>query len=184
MATVESLTKNKILELASQWASVISNQESSDVLLSGLLTFLEQNSTLIELLNVQTLPQLQEQLAANDEALSDLNATVIPDLQAALAQNDLELLNLTTVTIPDIVTQLTSSIEGSIEKPKVYVQAEAPTNPDDDDRYLVVGDVWFDSDDNNRQKVWNGVEWSTFGIDIPNFSITVQQLFSSQHLIY
>ncbi len=42
--------------------------------------------------------------------------------------------------------------------PDVYVQDSAPTGGS-----YVVGDMWFDSDDGNKQYVWNGTAWDDTG---------------------
>ena len=47
---------------------------------------------------------------------------------------------------------------------KTYRQAAPPTNPDPDGRALVLGDVWFDTDDENRMYQWTGA-WTLLGIE-------------------
>jgi hypothetical protein len=184
MAEVTSLTEQRIMQLASEWVSVADNQETTAAFVGMLKTFLEQNQAKLSELNEQTIPQLLETLAANEISVSELNENVLPDLQSALDENATALADLNTVAIPALQIGLENEIENARARPHVYVQPEAPTNPDEDDRYLVVGDSWFDSDDNNRQTVWNGVEWSTFNIDIPDLSITVKKFKTSTHMIY
>lgn len=51
---------------------------------------------------------------------------------------------------------------------KVYRQTSAPTNPDSGGRTLVVNDVWFDSDDDDFPRYWDGDSWES--IDLPTTS--------------
>lgn len=184
MATVTSFTAQRILELAAGWEQVTQTQSETDAVISQLNGELAANQEAMDHLTSVTMPELQQSLAANDVALSDLNDNVLVDLQATLAQNSLDIQNLNTVTIPSISEKLSNEIENTLVRPKVYVQPDEPTNPDEDDRYLVAGDTWFDSDDNNRQRIWNGSEWTTFNVDVSDFSLTVRKFMTSTHMIY
>lgn len=184
MATVVSLTEDKIQELMSGWQSLGLSQDQINALVVQLKGTVETNDAQMQELNTTTLPQLQTDLAESSIRVSDLNDVTIPDLQNNLDQSKLAIENLQTVDIPALRQDVDSTIQNAIDRPKVYVQPEAPTNPDDDDRYLVVGDVWYDEDNNNKQTIWNGVEWSTFGVEISDFSLTVKKFMSSSHMIY
>lgn len=184
MAAVTSYTADRIQELMSSLPALGGAQEALSVVMNELRTILESNDVSMIELREEILPQLQASLDANDVLVADLNNTTLPDLRTALDQAAAELENLQSVTIPNIALDLSNNIENVEARPNVYVQPEAPTNPDEDDRDLVVGDSWFDSDDNNFQRVWNGVEWSSFKVDIPDLSLTVHKFKTSTHMIY
>lgn len=184
MATVTSLTETRIQELLAGWEGIGLSQDEINALVLQLQAGLASQTAVMDDWTNNLLPQFQAAIDANDIAISDLNDNVLPGLQQSLDQAELDLQNLNDVTMPFVLDNLSNIGTNVNERPKVYVQDDAPTNPDVDDRVLVVGDTWFDSNDNNKQKIWNGVEWSTFGIDIPNFSITVQHLLSANHHIY
>lgn len=183
MAVVTSLTEDKIEELMAGWASVGMSQENINALVIQLRdSQAAANARLAELDQV-TLVQMREDLAANSVQVSELNE-MLPALQTDLEQSQARIDNLTSVDIPALQQGLDNQIVNLIDRPKVYVQPEAPTNPDEEERFLVVGDTWFDSDSDNKQTVWNGVEWSTFGVEISDFSLTVKKFLSSSHMIY
>ena len=184
MATVTSFTSQKILELLSGWEGVGADQIETNVLVGALSDALQENMALIEELNSLTLPQIEESLAENGILVADLNDNILPTLQQVLEENAARINDIATVDIPNIALDLANNIENTQARPNVYVQDEAPTNPDEDDRYLIVGDSWFDSNDNNKQRIWNGVEWTTFEVDIPDLSLTVVKFKTSTHMIY
>lgn len=184
MATVVSLTEEKIRELLAGWEDVALSQDDINAIVLQLQTNQATQQAEMDELNNTTLPQLRLELADNQTKMGELNDVTLPQLQLDLEQANAQIENLNTVDIPALRQDVDSTIQNAIDRPKVYVQSEPPTNPDEEERYLVVGDVWHDSDDNNRQRIWNGVEWSTFNVDIPDFSITVRKFLSSSHLIY
>lgn len=184
MASVTSLTYDKIQELVSGWEGVTLGQNE----LNGLVQQLwDNNSTqdakLSEFQDV-ILPALQADLAAGSIRVSDLNDNHLPGLEAKLDQHDLSLTNLNEVDIPALQLGIENNTQNLIDSPKVYTQPDEPTNPDVDERFLVLGDVWYDSDDNNMQRIWDGVEWTTFKVDVADFSLTVKKLLSTKHMIY
>lgn len=183
MAVVTSLTDSKIQELMAGWQIVGLSQEEINSLVIQIRAAMESHDAQITELRETTLPALQEDLAAGSIKVSELNEK-IPDLENTLAEAQLQLDDIQNIIVPSMQESIDNTTQNIIDRPKTYVQPEAPENPDEEDRYLVVGDGWFDSDDNNRQRIWNGVEWSTFGIDIPDFSVTVRKFMSSTHLIY
>lgn len=184
MATVTSMTVEKIQELMAGWESVGLSQEEINALVIRLRSTVESASLSLIEFQESVLPRLREDLAANASELSQLNDAVLPDLQRDLEQARAEVEDIKAVSLPNLRVDLDATIQNAVDRPKVYVSDDAPTSPDDDDRFLIVGDTWFDSSDDNKQRVWNGVEWTTFGIDIPDLSITVRKLKSGQHLIY
>lgn len=185
MATVTSLTETKIRELLAGWESVDLSQDEINALVKQLRTSQDTVTAEMSELKNSTIPQFQNDLAANSAAVSDLNDNVLPSVQANLDQNNLQLQNLTTVDIPELQSGLNNEIANTAARPKVFVQPDEPPAYDDlEERDLVVGDVWYDSDDNNMHRIWNGVEWTTFKVDIPDFSLTVRKFLSTSHLIY
>ena len=184
MATVVSLTQTKIEELMAGWQGVSLRQDETNAIVSQLWTDTQSTGAIVENFENVTVPELLDQTNAGAVALDDLVTNRLPALEQDLVDAHVSLDNLNTVTLPDLQAQLESTIINAVERPNVYVQPEAPENPDENERYLVVGDVWHDSDDDNRVRIWNGVEWSTFGIDIPDLSITVQKFKTSTHMIY
>lgn len=184
MAEVTSFTADRILAMAEDWVRVADNQEQTDAFVTMLRAFLDTHVTQMMEFQEVTIPNIIETMQQNDISVADLNDNVLPDLQQALDANTAALEDIESVALPNLQTDLDSIAQNAIDRPKVYVQAEAPTNPDDEDRYLVVGDTWNDSDDDNRLRVWNGTEWSTFAIDIPDLSITVKKFKTSSHMIY
>jgi hypothetical protein len=184
MATVISLTENKIKELLSGWEGVALSQDQINSLIAQLWVSQTTVEATMEEFNNITLPDLRDEVQQSVILVSDLNDNTIPNLQQDLAQAQDAITNMATVDIPALQQGLVSEITNNIEKPKVYVQTEPPENPDVDDRFLVVGDTWFDSDDNNRHRIWNGVEWTTYNVDVSDFSLTVRKFMTTTHQIY
>lgn len=185
MATVVSLTETKIKELLSGWEGVSLSQDEINILVQQLLESQAAVDAAMLAIKEVTIPGIQTELAANDVKLAELNDTTLPGLNATLDQTRLELANVKDVEIPALQTNLAAEIQSTIERPKVFVQNEPPPPYDDlEERDLVVGDTWYDSDDNNRQRIWNGVEWSTFNVDIPDLSLTVKKFKTSTHMLY
>lgn len=184
MGTVISLSENKIMEILSGYAGVNMNQEQINALVQEMYIAQQTINARMDFLDGTTLPDLIEDVAQGNIRIDELVATVIPDLDAAQEQNSAQLNDLLTVLIPTLQQDLQNTATNVNESPMAYHQAEAPLNPDDDLRDLVVGDRWFDTDDNNRQYTWNGVEWTTLSTDIPDLSITVAKFNTSTHMIY
>lgn len=184
MATVTSLTEAKIQDLMAGWQQVGYDQDEINALVLQLRTLVEENTVITEELNNSVLPELRQSLSENENRLSELNDNVIPDFVNNLDQVQLDVDNVRLVDLPSLRQDVDNTTQNLLDRPKVYVQPEAPTNPDEEERYLVVGDVWHDSDNDNKQTVWNGVEWSTFGVEISDFSLTVKKFLSSSHMIY
>lgn len=185
MASVVSLTDEAIQELMAGWQSVGLSQDQINALVVQLKTSVEsQGAALTEFQEIDR-PQLEADLAANSIRVAELNDNLIPNFELALQQTALELQNLSEIDVAALRRDLDSEIINGVDRPKVFVQPEAPENPDEEsERYLVVGDVWFDDDDNNKQRVWNGAEWTTFAVDIPDLSLTVQKFKTNTHMIY
>lgn len=184
MATVTSLTKTRIEELLSGYEGVSLSQDEINALVIQLNTSVQDSAAAMEQFHTVDKPHFEESVAASVNAVSDLNENALPNLQAALDQTTTEVQNLRDIDVASLQTAVENTITNVSERPNVYVQDEPPENPDQDDRDLVVGDSWFDSNDNNRQRIWNGVEWSTFNVDVADFSLTVKSLISGKHQIY
>jgi hypothetical protein len=188
MATVISLSENKIKELLAGYEGVSMNQEQINALVQEMYIAQQTINARMDFLDGTTMPQLIQDVASGAIRIDELTATVIPSLDAAQAQNAADLENLTTVTLPTLEQDLASTAATVRESPQTYHQAEAPLNPDDELRDLVVGDTWYDSDDNNKRYTWNGVEWTQLegsgSTTIPDFSLTVRKFLSSTHQIY
>jgi len=183
MATVTSLTEEKINELMAGWESVGLSQEEINALVIQLRDAQQAADAALQELNQSTLPTLRQDLAENDIKVSELNDQ-LPDLHTRLEQSEARIDDVLSVDIPSLQESLNNQIVNAIERPKVYVQPDEPTNPDIDERDLVVGDVWYESDNNNFQRIWNGVEWTTFKVDVADFSLTVKKFMTSTHMIY
>jgi len=80
---------------------------------------------------------------ATDDARISANAAAIQTEATTRADADSAL-----------TTQVTTATSIANSKNKSYRQASAP------DTDLVVGDLWFDSDDNNKAYRWNGTAWA------------------------
>lgn len=184
MGTVTSLTEARIQELMSGWESIGISQDEINVLVVELRDTLAVKLVDLDEFNTVTLPRLEADLEAGSNRVSELNDVTIPNLQADLDQAAVDLQFLTDVRIPTLEADLNSTIINVDERPKVYVQAEPPTNPDDDGRYLVSGDTWYDTDDQNAHQIWDGAGWTTFKVDVGDFTLTVRKLISNRHEIY
>lgn len=123
MATVTSLTEEKIQELVAGWEGVSLTQDQLNSLVQQLWNNNEsQDANLSELRDV-ILPALQADLDAGSIRVSDLNDNHIPALEARLDQHDLNLTNLNTVDIPNLNAQLTSNSNWILEFDEVTVPA-------------------------------------------------------------
>lgn len=184
MATVTSLTQARIEELMSGWELVGFSQDEINALIVQLSQSVEtQKAVLIEFEEV-VVPLIKDELATGAIAVGDVKDNLLPQLQSDLAQAREQVSNLEQVVVPSLQQDVENATQNLIDAPKVYIQPEAPTNPDDEGRYLVVGDTWHDEDDNNMVRLWNGVEWTTFKLDIPDLSLTVKKFRVSSHQIY
>lgn len=190
MATVTSLTAERILQIAGGGGGIGpggSNEyllsEELQAALGQLQIELEQNTAMLAELNESTLPALEQTLAANDIALSELTEIQIVNLQAALEQNQQILAGIEQVDIPLLQQDVSNVVVNDLARPKQYVQEDEPTNPDVEDRELIVGDTWV-TPSNNIQHIWNGVAWSAFNVEISDFSLTVKKFLSTKHQIY
>lgn len=184
MGTVISLSEAKIRELLSGLEGQTASQEQINALVQDMHTAQESINAKMDLLEGVTIPDITQDIAENNIRVDDLHATVIPDLNAALDQNAAQINDLNTVVIPSLQQNLSDVSTNLNDIPKTYNQPEPPLNPDDDLRDLVVGDRWFDTDDNNKQYTWTGAEWSTLNVDIPDLSLTVNKFKTSMHMIY
>lgn len=184
MATVISLTEEKIKELLAGWEGVSLSQEQINALVGQISVGQESVRSEMETFQNEMLPQMQSDLAESSIRVSDLNDILLPQLQNDLSDAQLQLQDLADVTVAGMQEDLAANIENVETRPQIYVQDTPPEDPDENDRGLVVGDTWINTADNNKQQTWNGVEWSTFNVDIADFSLTVRKLLSTKHQIY
>ena len=185
MATVVSLTETRIRELLAGWEEVGLSQDRINALIGQLWTSQGTVTSRLEEFENVTLPSIRQDVDEASTRVSALNETVLPDLAADLEQAQLQIENFATVEIPNVQIGLENTVENIRARPQVFVQPDEPPAWDDlEDRDLVVGDTWFDSDDDNTQRIWNGVEWTTFGVEIPDFSLNVRKFLSTTHMIY
>lgn len=184
MATVVSLTKTQIEELLSGWEEIGLSQDQINGLVIQLQTRVISQEAYLENFLEVVKPEMEAQAAAAAIELSDLKDVTLPALQADMDQANIDVETMMTVTIPSLQNDVISTVTNVNERPSIYVQPDEPTDPDDDERDLVVGDTWFDSDDDNTQRIWNGVEWSTFKIDVADFTLTAQKFKTSTHMLY
>lgn len=184
MATVTSLTKARIEELMSGWQMVgLSQDEINALLLQLNASVEEQKAVLIEFDEV-VVPLIKEELAQSAIEVGDLRDNVMPNLQQDLEQARAQVAELELNVVPSLRQDVDNTTQNLIDRPKVYYQDEEPTNPDEDERYLVVGDVWYDTNDQSMQRIWNGSAWTTFKLDIPDLSLTVRKFKVGTHQIY
>lgn len=184
MPTVTSLTATRILELLTGFDGLAEGQAVLDGIIAGLSSSISQHQGELDNLNNVVLPELNENLASNQVLIDDLNENVLPGLQASLDAANADIEDINSVVLPALSTDLGSLSDLAIDQPQVFRQPEPPTNDDIEFRDLQLGDVWYDTDNGNAQYMWNGVEWSTFGIDIPDLSLTVKKFNTSTHMIY
>lgn len=184
MATVISLTEAKIKELLAGWEGVSLSQDEINALVLQLQTSQETVTAEMETIQNTTIPQMQGDLSATVIQVGDLSDTVIPNLETGLNNTSAQVDNINLVTIPALQTDLANEIENSRLTPQTYVQPEEPTNPDENDRDLLVGDTWLDDNDNNKERRWNGVEWSPVVADVADFSLTVRKFLTTTHMLY
>lgn len=183
MATVTSLTEEKIQELMAGWELVGLSQEEINALVIQMRSDQQSADARLTEFNDIILPQLREDLAAGSIRVSELNDTTIPDLQASLAEAQATVNDLAGVDIPALRDDVNSAGQNIKDRPQVFVQADEPPAYDDlEDRYLVVGDTWYDSE--NVQRIWDGVQWTSLSVDIPDLSATIDQYLSPEHALY
>ena len=184
MAEVTSYTATKILELLQGLAAVESGQQTLQAVIQDLTETLDAAEAERIRLQQEVLPVLQADLINNQLLLDELNETTLVNLRQELENSEATIEDLRTVTIAALQQELASAVQTLAERPIVYNQPDEPTNPDINDRYLIVGDTWFDTDDGNKQDMWNGSTWSTYAVDIPDLSLTVRKFKLGTHLIY
>ena len=185
MATVVSLTEAKIRELLLGWEGVALSQDQINDFVAALAA--SQDSVLDELtaIRVSELPSILVDVQAATLSIEELNNNIIPSLNVSLDQAQLDIQNVLTVEVPALQAELQNEVENGIARTKVFMQPEPPEPYDDlDERELVPGDVWYDTDDNNKQHIWTGVEWSTFAVEVGDFTLTVKKFLTNTHQIY
>ena len=110
----------------------------------------------------------QSGVAANTTAITALTATVAGKASAsALSELSTRVTNTETTNTSQAtaISNLQVSV-GSL--PTVYLQASMPSGSS-----FALGSIWLDSDDSNKQYVWNGTIWSA-GATISGITTFVQ----------
>ena len=185
MATVISLTEEKIQELLSGWEALGLTQEQINALVIQLRDSQQQNNSALTELVAITLPKLQNDLTESSNRVSELSGTVVADLIRDVERNAAEVQDFKEITIPGLREDVQAANQNVADRPKVFVQDTEPEEYDDlEDRYLVAGDVWYNSAKTNEQKIWDGTKWTSFAIDIADFSLTVRKFQTNTHMIY
>lgn len=184
MASVTSLTATRIMELVDSLDAGTATISDLNAVVAALNSKVEASQLDITEFHEITLPALQDQLANNATVVDDLNDNKLPDLQNALDENQTALDELNTVTLPSLQADLASGIENSLVRPQTYFSDVMPVEDELDEFYLNVDDVWYDTAHGNKQYRWDGTQWITFSVDIPDLSITVKKFQTSTHLIY
>lgn len=185
MATVTSLSEQRILELAAGWQGVAGTQAVTEAELTLIKQSLANNNAAVDDLTNNKMPALQEALAADNVVIANLNDTVIPTLRADLTGVDAAVVDIQAITLPNLQGDLDSVSINSNLRPKTFWSDVPPVDEEDGSRPLQVSDVWYNTTNGeNIQSIWNGVEWSTFTVGIADFSLTVKKLLSTTHMIY
>lgn len=182
MATVVSLTEDKIRDLLGNWEGLSLTQAEINEMLAKLALTQNRLTEDLDDLNNNKLPQLQDKLDANDIAVADLHDNLIPSIDAAVAQQQGQMEQLTDIILPNLQADLNSGIENSLIRPQTFFSDEPPESTED--RELQISDIWHDTDNGNRQHRWDGTQWVTFTVDVADFSVTARKLISTRHLIY
>ena len=97
--------------------------------------------------------------SANARSLSGVRAAVYdPATGLAAANAAITALNDVSATSSSASARFLHSVNASVnQKNKVFFQSEAPFSTTT--YTLRAGDLWFDTDDKNRARVWNGSGW-------------------------
>lgn len=182
MASVTTLSEEKIQELMAGWQAVADRQDALNVEITELKTQVESyQGLLIEFTNL-TLPEIQALVAANSIETEDLKDNAIPNLEIDIQQQGQTLEDITGVTMPAMQNYLDLIGSDQLEIGVPYRQAEPPLD-DDPDNPILPGTRWYDEDDNNKEHFWNGTEWVD-AMTVPDLSLTVRKFKTSTHLLY
>lgn len=103
--------------------------------------------------NISAIKTEQTARATADEALSSDIETLFSSVgnNTAAIQNEASTRALANESLS---TQISTVQATANSKNKIYLQSSAPTTG------LTIGDIWYDSDDNNKSYRWDGTTWA------------------------
>lgn len=186
MATVTSLTKEQIEALAAEWQTALAEQEIIRASLIEILTQLGTNSELLEQLQNMDIPALQEQVGGTASEVSDLRDNVIPRVEFNNNYNSEAI-----QTLQDMQDTLQQDLNGVADNANAltktfYSDTPPPEFDETTERYLAVGDTWYDTTpgNGNRQYTWTGTIWSPFTVEVADFALTARKFKTSTHMLY
>lgn len=183
MASVVTLSEDKIQELMAGWQAVSLRQDALNAEITELKAQVETYEAMLTEFTNLTLPEVQAIVAANSIETEDLRDNAIPNLETGVDQNSLGLENLNTVDIPALQADVNALGSAVAVVGVPYRQTEPPLD-DDPDFPILIGTRWYDTDDGNKEYSWNGTEWVEAGISIPDLSLTAKKFKTSTHMIY
>jgi hypothetical protein len=182
MASVVTLSEDKIQELMAGWQAVADRQDALNAEITELKTQVETyQGMLIEFTNL-TLPEIEAIVAANSIETEDLKDNAVPNLEVDVDQNTAAIDNIRTVDIPGLLDNVFLIGENMTEIGVPFRQPDPPLD-DDPDNPILPGTRWFDEDDSNKEHFWNGTEWVD-AMTVPDLSLTVQKFKTSTHQLY
>lgn len=181
---VTTYSVDAITELFAAYGDAVGGQNAINQMVQDLQVSMGQGMDRITNFEQFLLPEFQEQMEANNIALAEMRDNLAENLRQSLDQNTAAIKLLTDSIIPELKDDLEDTAEQVRDSPKSYYSSTAPTNPDETGRPLVVGDSWYDEDDSNKAYTWNGVEWTTFTVDVGDISVSVGNLKTATHMIY
>lgn len=183
MASVVTLSEDKIQELMAGWQAVADRQDALNAEITELKAQVETyEAMMLEFTNL-TLPQIQAIVAANSIETEDMKDNAIPNLELGVDENAADLVDLNTVTLPAIQNDL-SLLGSSVAAVGVPYRQDEPPLDDDPDNPILIGTRWYDTNDDEKEYSWNGTEWVESGISIPDLSLTAKKFKTSTHMIY
>lgn len=183
MASVVTLSEDKIQELMAGWQAVADRQDALNVEITELKAQVESYQGLLTEFTNMTLPEIEALVAANDLEVSDLKDNTVTNLEAQVDQHELNLTNINDVDIPALQqnVDLIGSNLNTVGVP--YRQPDEPLD-DDPDNPILVGTRWYDTDDNEKERFWDGTQWVESGGTVADFSLTAEKFKTSTHMIY
>lgn len=183
MATAVSLTEEKIQELMAGWQAVADRQDELNAQIAELKGQVQTYQTMLTEFTNMTLPEIEALVAANDLEVSDLKDNTVTNLETQVDQHQLSLDNVQNVDIPALQENvgLIGSNLNTIGVP--YRQPDEPLD-DDPDNPILVGTKWYDSDDGDKERFWDGTQWVESGGTVADFSLTAEKFKTSTHMIY
>ena len=180
MASITGLTAERMAELLAGWEGVQSGYQDLYNQIDGVQIGLGEHDAALTDLRDNQMPALQATLNENDLALADLNDNVLPNLAQTVADNQEMIDDLNNLTLPAMQEAVDNAVTNANELPQVLTGTDAPEMANN--RELEVGDTWID--DAGVRRMWDGVTWADYTMDIPDLSLTVKKFKTGTHLIY